>query len=162
MLREALLVLSVALSTTVLLIAVRGLPALARPTAESATCSGPVAEHPAVQWISPDAAEILLRRPDVAIVDTRGKADYEAGHIPSALHISMDTGTLDPRALSSVQGFATIIAYCDARGQCARSTRFAALLSASGFRDVRVLEGGISAWLEGGRAAESGECRQCE
>lgn len=162
MLREALVVLSIAVSATVLLIVVRGLPELSRPAAESATCSGPLPEQPAVQWISPEAAATLLNQPDVAIVDTRDRSDYEAGHIAGALHIPMDTGTLDRRVLANFVGVRTVIAYCDASGQCARSTRFAGLLSAAGFSDVRVLEGGISAWLKGGRAAESGECRQCD
>jgi len=162
MLREALIVLSIALSSTVLLIVVRGLPVVVRQAAESTTCSGPLPEQPGVQWISPEDAAALLAGSGVAIVDTRSRAAYEGGHIADALHVPMDTGTLDPTALAGFSAFETVIAYCDAVGQCARSTRFAGLLSTSGFRDVRVLEGGIAAWLADGRAAESGECRQCE
>lgn len=162
MLREALVVLSFALALTVVVIAVVGLPPTASTAAATSTCSGPLADHPSVQWIGADDAAALLRQGRGAIVDTRDRGEYEAGHVAGAIHVPVDAGTLDADALAILRAFATVIAYCDASGQCARSIRFAGLLSSHGFRDVRVLEGGIAAWIDGGRAAESGVCRQCE
>lgn len=161
MLREALIIVTIAAAITLGLAATRGLPTLIRPTAEAATCSGPLPEHPSVRWISPADAERLLGQASVVFIDTRDGSAYEAGHVTGALHAPMDRGTLDERVLASIGGATTVIAYCDASGQCARSTRFASLLSATGFADVRVLEGGIDAWMESGRPAESGECRHC-
>lgn len=158
---EATLVIVAAGSLTALLVAVRGAPVLSRPSTDSATCSGPLPEAPAVHWISPDKALPLLGRPGVAFVDTRSRAEYEAGHVLGAIHVPMEGGTMDQQALGFLTDLSTVVAYCDASGQCARSSRFASLLSSSGFSDVRVLEGGFPAWLDGTRPAESGECKQC-
>lgn len=162
MFREAIVILAFVAAATGLRTLWGGLPVLARPATEATSCSGPLPERPAVLWISAHAAAELLGRPDVAFVDTRSQAEYEGGHIAGALHAPMNEGTIAERVRSSLTGISTVIGYCDGTGQCARSTRFAGLLSAEGWPDVRVLEGGIAGWLADGRPAESGECRQCQ
>jgi len=121
-----------------------------------------VPERPGVLWISPGEAGELLGRPDVVFVDTRSHEEYAEGHVANALHAPMEHGTIGDALLASVRGAGTVIAYCDTSRQCARSIRFAGLLSAAGLHDVRVLESGIEAWIGSGQPAESGECRQCQ
>ncbi len=162
MIREAMVILAFVAAATGLSIGWRGMPVLARPATEATSCSSPLPERPAVQWVSADAALQLLGRPDVAFVDTRSTEEFESGHIAGALHAPMTDGTIASRVRASLHGIGTVIAYCDGAGQCARSSRFAGLLSAEGWPDVRVLEGGIAGWLADGRPAESGECRQCQ
>lgn len=161
MLREALLIVCVAAALSAVAVAVRGLPTPS-DSPSGGTCTGPVPERPAVLWISLEEAAALLGRPEVVFVDTRSHEEYAEGHVANALHAPMEHGTIGESLLASMRGAGTVIAYCDTSQQCARSIRFAGLLSAAGLRDVRVLEGGIEAWIGSGRPAESGECRQCQ
>jgi 3-mercaptopyruvate sulfurtransferase SseA len=162
MIRETIVILAFVAAATGFSVVWRGLPVLARPATEATSCSGPLPERPAVLWVSAESAVQMLGRPDVAFVDTRSQDEFESGHVAGALHAPMTDGTIPPRVRSSLAGITTVIAYCDGTGQCARSSRFAGLLSAEGWPDVRVLEGGIASWLADGRPAESGECRQCQ
>lgn len=161
MLCEALVIVLVAATLTAAEVAVRGMPSPS-DALSGETCTGPVPERPAVLWISPGEAGELLGRPDVVFVDTRSHEEYAEGHVANALHAPMEHGTIEDALLPSMRGAGTVIAYCDTSRQCARSIRFAGLLSAAGVPDVRVLEGGIEGWISSGQPAESGECRQCQ
>lgn len=67
-----------------------------------------------------------------------------------------ETGVVGPGVVSALRGSRIVIAYCDTTSGCARSTRLAGLLASAGLRDVRVLEGGMPAWIESGYPAEAG------
>ncbi|MCS6797379.1 MAG: rhodanese-like domain-containing protein [Myxococcota bacterium] len=152
--------------------AIRGLPTLPPAAPEALTCAPPGADSEAatpapvtegtLSWISPDDAAALYGRPSVVFVDARGRAAFEAGHVAGAISAPVaETGAVDPSILAVLREARTVVTYCDTSGGCAASTRLARLLASAGIADVRVLEGGIAAWLERDLPAEAGECRHC-
>jgi rhodanese-related sulfurtransferase len=151
------------------LIGVRGLP---QPPAgeaitDAAACQAPEPDafdpHPEVRWISQEGARHLVGEPGVAFVDCRARDQFEAGHVSGSLHLDAQGERVPATLLRGLAQATTVITYCEAAGgECQRSLEMAGLLRAAGVPDVRVLEGGMPAWLEHGYPAESGTCRHCE
>ncbi len=128
---------------------------------EVAACAPPVAEHPDVRWIEQEDARALVQSAGVVFVDARALVDFEAGHVPDAIAMPMDTGALDPRVLPLTTSASTVVAYYDTNDDCAGSRRLAGLLAENGVADVRVLRGGMPLWLANDYPAESGPCTRC-
>jgi rhodanese-related sulfurtransferase len=145
---------------------VRGVPRLPEPagSSDAAACHAPAEDHgTAVHWISQAQARDLVGNPDVAFVDCRAREQFEAGHVSGSVHLELQSGQVPPPLLDDLGSASTVIAYCDAEGgQCQRSLEMASVLRAAGLPDVRVLEGGLPAWLDRGYPAESGACHACE
>lgn len=79
-------------------------------------------------------------------VDVRERDEYEAGHIPGAIHIPL--GKLRDKAWELPSG-RPLLVYC-AAGE--RASTGLSLLSALGFEDVANLQGGFGAWQKAGFA----------
>ena len=139
---------------------VRGVPTQDEFRA-AASCAPPVETHPEIGWIEQADALGLIGDVDVVFVDARSIAEYEAGHVPNAIAMPMDTGAIDEATAGLVRGARSVITYCDTTGECANSRRLALLLAEDGASDVRVLRGGIPLWLSNDYPAESGPCRVC-
>lgn len=157
---------TVAAVASVLLGWLRGVPRLPEPaaTSEAASCHAPTLDRgDEVHWISQAEARRLVGDPNVAFVDCRARERFEAGHVSGSLHLELQRGQVPRPLLEGLGSAATVIAYCDAEGgQCQRSLEMASVLRAAGLPDVRVLEGGLPAWLDHGYPAESGACQECE
>jgi thiosulfate/3-mercaptopyruvate sulfurtransferase len=107
-----------------------------------------------------------LGRPD-------GRADYEVGHLPGAVYVSLEDELADHavphrgrhplpsgRAVEvaarrwGIGAGATVVAYDD--WNRAGSARAWWVLKAAGVSDVRILDGGLAAWISAGGALETG------
>jgi hydroxyacylglutathione hydrolase len=99
-----------------------------------------------------DSRELAERRArgEVAVVDVRGAAEWEAGHIPGGLNIPV--GHLTDR-LEEIPRDRPVVVHCQAG---ARSAIAASVLQANGFDDVLNLKGGFSAWQSNGDPGERG------
>jgi hydroxyacylglutathione hydrolase len=86
----------------------------------------------------------LARKPGPTFVDVRTDAEWQAGHLQSAIHIPL--GYLADR-LSEIPKDQPIVTHCRAGG---RSAIAASLLRRAGFQDVSNLAGGYDAWVEAG------------
>jgi len=102
-----------------------------------------------------DVAELRRRldaRDDLLLLDVRTTADFigEQGHVAGATNIPLEAlgSRLDALAADRKRPIA-IICRTDRR-----SAQAAALLSRRGFADVRVVEGGMTAWLGNGWPVE--------
>lgn len=106
-----------------------------------------------------------------------GREEYAAGHVPGAAYVDLDTELADPPAdpvddrgrhpLPSGGRFAAamqragvgletpVVVYDDWQGRAAARAWW--LLRHHGHRDVRVLDGGWSAWVAAGGEVETGE-----
>jgi thiosulfate/3-mercaptopyruvate sulfurtransferase len=129
------------------------------------------------------ASELMQRLADdapVAILDVRwqlaepdGRAAYERGHVPGAVYVSLEDELSDHTVSgrgrhplpsgASVEGAGRrwgiregtlVVAYDD--WNRAGSARAWWVLTAAGLRDVRILDGGLSAWIDAGGALETG------
>lgn len=84
---------------------------------------------------------------DAVIIDVREDDEWEAGHIPSALHIPM--GQVPQRLEDLPEGELNIV--CRSGG---RSRRTAEWLQRNGYEAINV-DGGMSAWADSGRGMVS-------
>ena len=128
------------------------------------------------------AAALSAARPPV-LLDVRWslarperRAEYLAGHLPGAVRVELDrdlTGAAGPRegrhplpSIERLQASARawgmhdgdrVVVYDDSGNES--SARAWWLLAAAGLRDVRMLDGGLPAWLAAGGALETGDVR---
>jgi rhodanese-related sulfurtransferase len=155
---ETLRVLAVGVALGLAHGVVRGWPELPARTATATSCGGPIAEQPRVAWIRCEEARPLANDASVAFVDARSAEEFLAGHVTNALSAPIEeTGVVGPAIVEALRGSRIVVAYCDTTSGCARSTRLAGLLASAGLHDVRVLEGGMPAWIENGYPAEAGQ-----
>jgi hydroxyacylglutathione hydrolase len=85
-----------------------------------------------------------LARNEVTLIDVRNRTEWEAGHLPGALHIPV--GYLAER-LGEIPRDKPVIVQCQSG---ARSAIAASVLQQLGVRDVTDLVGGFSAWQAAG------------
>ncbi|MBR1369587.1 hypothetical protein RJ53_08840 [Methanocalculus chunghsingensis] len=116
----------------------------------AAGCTAPDGgdEMPVLQTITAEEAMLLIEaKPAITIIDVRTVREYEAGHIPGAVHI--------PIASSFHEGIAGLdrdqpyLVYC-ATG--VRGSRALRAMGEAGFAEVYNLGGGIAAWEKAGGA----------
>ncbi|MBI2736269.1 MAG: VTT domain-containing protein [Rhodospirillales bacterium] len=100
------------------------------------------------RWIEVDELANRLEASDIAVIDVRGPDEFigPLGHI--AIASSMPIGAL-PQRLTEIKALKDkpVILVC---GTDKRSASAAALLLGAGFRDVRVLHGGMEQWNRSG------------
>lgn len=93
-----------------------------------------------VDVISTDEFKTYIDNEDVQIVDVRGAAEYEAGHIKGAHHVFV--GTL-PDNLDKIDRKRPVVIHCQAGD---RSTIAYSLLKRNGFDKVKNYSGGMKEW----------------
>lgn len=128
--------------------------------------------------ISPDELAANLER--FTLLDVRylmggppGREQHLAGHVPGSAYVDLDRDLADPAGpggrhplpdasrfeaamrRAGVRGDRPVVVYDDWQGRAAARAWW--LLRHHGHDDVRVLDGGWSAWLQDGHSAESGE-----
>ena len=97
-----------------------------------------------VKFIS--STEFTELSDDFELIDVRTKSEYESGFIERGLNIDFFSDTFDSDVLSLNKN-SKIILYCRTNN---RSTKTANLLKRNGFKDISVLEGGITDWVKNG------------
>ncbi len=89
-----------------------------------------------------------LRRDDVTVIDVRGRAEWEAGHLPGVENIPVGYLT---EQLDEIPHDRPVAVHCQGGG---RSAIAASLLRARGFDNVANVPGGFAAWQAAGGAVE--------
>jgi thiosulfate/3-mercaptopyruvate sulfurtransferase len=121
-----------------------------------------------------DGGRVVLLDVRWALGDDQGREKYLAGHLPGAVFVDLETELADPptaaegrHPLPSLQRLQTctrrwgirngdaVVAY-DATGGLA-AARAWWLLRWGGLTDVRLLDGGLDAWVAAGGALETGD-----
>jgi hydroxyacylglutathione hydrolase len=87
------------------------------------------------------AAELASRPGGRTIVDVRNDGEWEAGHIPGAMHVPLSRLRSH---IPELRGVGPIAIHCQGG---ARSTIAASVLLAEGVEDITDVEGGYPAWL---------------
>lgn len=159
---EILRICTVSLAIGLLLLTIRGVPRAQSAATSSAVCAAPEASAIlGAVWIEQAEARGLMSDPGTVFVDCRSTAEFQSGHIATALSIPSDQQEIPAPVARLLSAARTIIAYCDAHSGCESSHRLAARLRDTGYPDVRILRDGLPAWLAHGYPAESGPCRVC-
>lgn len=90
-------------------------------------------------------------------VDARDPESYRQGHISGAMNLPLgETESRLPRLRREAPPERTLVVYCSGYG-CTDSFDLAVRLLGSGYRDVRVFEGGFPAWSDAGLPVAKGE-----
>ena len=115
-------------------------------------------EESAIHRLNLTEVKQAFDRGDAVFVDARSAFDYEAGHIPGALHLSSHASAARLReVLASYPADSRVIAYCSGSG-CQSSSTLAKRLVEESVRDeVYVLTGGWPAWQAAGFPVAVGE-----
>lgn len=92
--------------------------------------------------IGPSEATQLSNREDAVFLDIRNEADFQAGHIPDAVHIPLKQLAERSAELAKHKD-KPVIAYCRSGNQ---SNGAGGILKRNGFESVYNLDGGIKAW----------------
>ncbi|MFW6202122.1 MAG: MBL fold metallo-hydrolase [Gemmatimonadota bacterium] len=101
-----------------------------------------------VEEITVDELARRLRSDEVAVVDVRGRAEWEAGHLPGAPNVPL--GHLEDR-LEEIPREKPVVLQCRTGS---RSAIGASLLEARGVRNVINLKGGYREWRERGHPVQ--------
>jgi rhodanese-related sulfurtransferase len=115
-----------------------------------------IAEEERISWISArDLIDSLAKNEITYFIDVRSESEYEDGH---------PHGSLNVPGGQAVQRTDDFVAVKNGRivfvsNQSARAVMAAYWYRQMGFRDVKVLQGGLKAWRENGGSVESGGSR---
>lgn len=95
----------------------------------------------------------MLETGDVIFVDARSPKAWREGHtkVPGAMRVPVEQVTLHAASLPKTR---TIVIYCTCEGE-ESSTNVAEQLRQLGHQDVRILDGGYTAWKAAGLPTES-------
>lgn len=94
--------------------------------------------------------ETYVGKDDAQIVDVRGIAEYQAGHVKGADHIFL--GTLAD-SLDKISKDKQVVVYCQGGD---RSAIAYSVLAKNGFKNVKNFSGGMKEWLTSGRKTIAG------
>lgn len=101
-----------------------------------------------IREVSLEEAETAIRDADL-LIDVREAAEYAAGHIPGAMHLSR--GTLEFKMSGSPEWAPRdlrIVLYCKTSG---RAALCASALKEMGYQNVLSISGGFDAWAAAGK-----------
>lgn len=105
-----------------------------------------------IQEISIDQADEAIREADV-VIDVRETDEYQAGHVPGAIHASR--GLLEFKLSSSPQLTSRdlkVVLYCKTGGRAALA---ACTMHDMGYLQVQSIAGGYDAWVAAGKPVAS-------
>ena len=103
--------------------------------------------------VSPAQLTDLVNRENALVLDIRGQAEFEKGHIIGAKHLLPSQVDPEGKLLAKAKE-SPVVVVCYA-GMTA--TGVAQKLAKAGFKRVSVLEGGIGAWQQAGLPLAKGK-----
>ena len=93
-----------------------------------------------------DAQFNEIQGTDYVLVDVRTVEEYESGYIQDAINFDYYSESFQKEILS-LDKSASIVLYCRTQN---RSTKTANYLKENGYKEIAVLEGGITSWVNNG------------
>ena len=98
-----------------------------------------------INFIS-DSDFIEMQEIDYILLDVRTPDEFSSGYIKNAINLDFYSETFQNDILSLPKD-ETIVLYCRTNN---RSSKTANILKENGFREISVLEGGITEWVKNG------------
>jgi phage shock protein E len=96
------------------------------------------------------AQEFISAHPDVVVLDVRTPDEFQAGHINEAKNINLYDSHFT-KQLATLDRSKTYVVHCAAGLPNGRSRKAVALMDSLGFKEVRHMNGGFSAWQQAGQ-----------
>ena len=93
-----------------------------------------------------DAQFTEIQDIDYILVDVRTIEEYESGHIQDAINFDFYSESFQKEILS-LDKSASIVLYCRTQN---RSKKTANYLKENGYKEITILEGGITSWVKNG------------
>ena len=93
-----------------------------------------------------DTQFIEIQDTDYILVDVRTMEEYESGHIQDAVNFDFYSESFQNDILT-LDKSSSIILYCRTQN---RSTKTANYLKENGYKEITVIEGGITSWVKNG------------
>jgi len=107
--------------------------------------------------ISLSESSNLFKKGKAVFIDARSRAEYDAGHIKGAKSLPYKEADWKfVEAMAGVPEESAIITYCDGE-TCELSMELAVFLRNAGYKNVKVLSNGWSAWKQNGLPVDTGE-----
>jgi len=100
--------------------------------------------------ILPEEALGIIKSGDVVVIDVRTPEKFLGGHIPGAKNIDIKEATFEEK-ISELDRSTNYVINCQMGGRSARAT---AKMDELGFKNVKNLLGGITAWGSAGLPIE--------
>ena len=100
-----------------------------------------------------DLGQLIRQGTAPTIIDVRSSREYQAGHVPGAIHIPFWSALFRVNEISAPKD-EPVVVYC-AHGPRAGFGKFALLRE--GFTQVLYLDGHMSGWYKAGLPAEKGQ-----
>lgn len=94
--------------------------------------------------IDPERAKLLFNK-GVIFIDVRKSSDWEAGRVPGAVHLDLDTSFDDQNLALEVGKDEEVVIYCNGP-KCLRSSTACAKAVAWGYRKVYYFRDGFPGW----------------
>jgi len=109
-------------------------------------------------WLTPPELQRSLREPPVPLViDVRSPREFasDPGHLPGSVNIPLErlNAWIESERPLHVAGGRAVVAVCRSDARAALAVR---RLRRAGFRDARVLGGGVAGWADAGLPIERG------
>ena len=89
---------------------------------------------------------VEIQDSDYTLIDVRTQDEFDLGHIDSAINLDFYSETFQNDILSLPKN-ENIVLYCRTNN---RSSKTANILKENGFKEISVLEGGITEWVKNG------------
>jgi rhodanese-related sulfurtransferase len=100
-----------------------------------------------INEISVEQAKTMLVNGSIAL-DVREQAEFDAGHIPNAIHISRGLLEFKIATQSDFNDLSqSVVVYCKTGG---RSALAAQTLMSLGYTNIYSMQGGFDAWIDAG------------
>tara|TARA_B100001758_G_scaffold231930_1_gene228840 strand:+ start:235 stop:624 length:390 start_codon:yes stop_codon:yes gene_type:complete len=93
-----------------------------------------------------DTQFIEIQDTEHILVDVRTIEEYESGHIQDAVNFDFYSESFQKEILS-IEKSSSIILYCRTQN---RSIKTANYLKENGYKEITVIEGGITSWVKNG------------
>ena len=88
----------------------------------------------------------FIQDSDYVLIDVRTPEEYDLGHIPNALNYDFYSESFHSKILNLSKN-ESVILYCRTNN---RSNKTAKILKEKGFKEIFVIEGGITEWVKNG------------
>lgn len=102
--------------------------------------------------LSVEEFDKLRQEKDAQVIDVRTPAEYEAGHVPGAMNIPINSKDFDQKS-KSLDKEKKHLVYCAIGGRSAKAT---ARMQELGIKEIYDFTGGMRAWKDAEKPVERG------